>query len=75
MIAAESLVIVGAGILIGSIAALVAIAPALAERANAVPFGRLAAFLGAVMATGLLSALAAIRLATSVQIVEAIKSE
>jgi ABC-type lipoprotein release transport system permease subunit len=75
MVAAESLVIVGAGIGIGSIAALVAIAPALAERANAIPFGRLAAFLVAVLATGLLSALAAIRLATSVRIVEAVKGE
>jgi hypothetical protein len=45
------------------------------ERANAIPFGRLTALLSAVLATGWLSALAAIRLATSVRIVEAVKSE
>ena len=75
LVAAESAVIVGSGILIGTIAALVAIAPALSERANAIPFGSLGLLLGAVLATGLLSALAAIRLATSVRVVEAVKSE
>ncbi len=75
MIAAESLLIVGSGILIGTVAALVAVAPALSERASAIPFGNLSLLLTAVLATGLLSALAAIRLATAVRVVEAVKSE
>jgi ABC-type antimicrobial peptide transport system permease subunit len=75
MVAAESLLIVGSGILIGTVAALVAVAPALSERASAIPFGNLSLLLTAVLATGLLSALAAIRLATSVRVVEAVKSE
>jgi len=75
MVTAESLLIVGSGIVIGSAAAVVAIAPTLVERANAIPFGSLAVLLTAVLATGLLSALVAIRLATSVRVVEAVKSE
>ena len=75
MVAAESLLIVGSGILIGTVAALVAVAPALSERASAIPFGNLSLLLTAVLATGLLSALAAIRLATSERVVEEVKSE
>jgi putative ABC transport system permease protein len=75
MVAAESLLIVGSGILIGTVAALVAVAPALSERASAIPFGNLSLLLTAVLATGLLSALAAIRLATAVRVVEAVNSE
>jgi ABC-type antimicrobial peptide transport system permease subunit len=75
MIAAESLVIVGSGILIGTVAALVAIAPALSERTNAIPFVNLGLLLSAVLATGLLSSLAAIGLATRVRVVDAVKSE
>jgi ABC-type antimicrobial peptide transport system permease subunit len=60
---------------IGTMAALVAVAPALAERATAVPFGDLALLVTAVIATGLVAALLAARVATSMRVVEAIKSE
>jgi hypothetical protein len=63
------------GLVIGTIAALIAIAPALSERADALPIGSLGALLATVIATGLLSSIAAVRLATSTPIVEALKNE
>ena len=54
---------------------MVAIAPAVMERAGTLPFRNLALLLAAVVVTGLLSSLAAVRLATSVSTVDALKSE
>ena len=45
MVTAESLVLVGFGVLVGTVAALVAVAPALSERASAFPFGNLSLLL------------------------------
>jgi putative ABC transport system permease protein len=75
LVTAESALVVGSGIAIGTVAALVAVAPALRQRATAVPFDSLAVLLIAVAATGLVASLLAVRLATSVRIVEAVKSE
>jgi hypothetical protein len=75
LVTAESLLLVGTGVAIGTIAALIAIAPALAERGQRAPFGSLLLLIGAVVATGLLSSFGAVRLATSVPVVQALKNE
>jgi ABC-type lipoprotein release transport system permease subunit len=75
LVTAETLVLVGTGVVIGTVAALVAIAPAIVERASSLPFTSLALLLVAVIATALLASTAAVRLATSMRVVEAIKSE
>jgi ABC-type lipoprotein release transport system permease subunit len=75
VVTAESLLLVGTGVAIGTIAALIAIAPALAERGQRAPFGSLLLLIGAVVATGLLSSFGAVRLATSVPVVQALKNE
>ena len=75
LVTAESLLLVVVGLVIGTVAALVAIAPAVIERGHTLPFAGLAGLLAAVIATGLLSSLAAVRLATSVNTVEALKAE
>jgi putative ABC transport system permease protein len=75
LVTAESLLLVGTGVAIGTIAALIAIAPALAERGQGAPFGSLLLLIGAVVVTGLLSSFGAVRLATSVPVVQALKNE
>jgi putative ABC transport system permease protein len=75
LVTTETLLLVGTGVAIGTIAALVAIAPAVAERASSLPVGNLLLLLVAVMATGFVASLAATRLATSMSVVEALKSE
>jgi ABC-type antimicrobial peptide transport system permease subunit len=75
MVAAESLLLVVTGVAIGTVAALVAVAPAVAERASSLPFLHLGLLIAAVIAAGLVAALAAVRFATSMQLVEAIKTE
>jgi ABC-type antimicrobial peptide transport system permease subunit len=75
LVASESLVLVVCGVGIGTIAALVAVAPTLAERPSAVPVGNLSLLIGGVVLTGLVASLAAVRLATSARVVEALKNE
>ena len=75
LITSESLLLVGTGVAIGTIAALVAIAPAIAERASSLPFASLGLLILAVVATGFVASFAAVRMATSMNVVEAIKSE
>jgi ABC-type antimicrobial peptide transport system permease subunit len=75
LITAETTLLVASGVTIGTVAALVAVAPALAERATAVPLDSLALLLLAVVSTGLAASLLAVRLATSMRVVEAIKNE
>jgi putative ABC transport system permease protein len=74
-IAAESLVLVTTGVAIGTVAAIIAVAPAVVARAETIPAGRLALLLAAVVATGLLSSVAAVKMATATKVVEAIKNE
>jgi ABC-type antimicrobial peptide transport system permease subunit len=71
----ESAVLVVGGLLLGTAAALVAVAPALVERGQAVSIGPLAALVAVVAATGLLASLAAVRMVTRMSITRAIKSE
>jgi len=75
MVLSEGLALVVAGTLLGATCAIVAVWPALQERAQAVPIGSLAALLSAVVATGLISSLFAVRLVAATPVVEAIKSE
>ncbi len=60
---------------IGTIAALVAIAPAIAERGSSLPVVSLGILILAVVATGLVASAVAVRMATSMNVVEAIKGE
>jgi ABC-type lipoprotein release transport system permease subunit len=75
MVLAESAVLVAGGVLLGAIAAAIAVAPAIVERAQALPLGALAGVLGAVVVTGLLSSMLALGLAVRVPVVTAIKNE
>ncbi len=61
--------------LIGTISAALAVAPAIAERGQALPYLALAGVLAAVIIAGLASSLFALAVATRVTVVEAIKSE
>lgn len=75
LVTAESLLLVGTGVAVGTVAALVAIAPTVAERAASLPYASLALLIGAVVVTGLAASLAAVRMATAMRVVEAIRSE
>jgi putative ABC transport system permease protein len=75
LVTAESLLLVGSGVAVGTGAALTAVAPAIIERASAVPYANLMLLIVAVIGTGLLASVMAVRLATSMRVVEAIKSE
>jgi len=76
MVVAENALLLGAGVGVGAIAALVAIAPALAERGGRVPVnagGVVLVF--AVVATGLLSTVVAIRAATRGSLLSSLRSD
>ena len=75
IVTAETMLLVGTGVFIGTVAALVAIAPTVIERSTSLPFGNLALLIVGVVATGLLAAVAATRVATATPIVEALKAE
>jgi ABC-type antimicrobial peptide transport system permease subunit len=75
LVIGESAVLVAGGVLIGTVAAAVAVAPALAERAQALPLPELGGVLAAVVIVGLLSGVAALRLATRIPTVSLLKSE
>ena len=75
MVLSEGLALVLGGTLLGAACAIVAVWPALQERAQAVPIGSLVALLSAVVATGVVSSLFAVRLASATPVVQAIKSE
>ncbi len=75
MVLSEGLALVVGGTLLGATCAIVAVWPALQERAQAVPIGNLFGLLAAVVATGVMSSLFAVRLASSTPVVQAIKGE
>jgi putative ABC transport system permease protein len=75
LVTSESLLLVGTGVAIGTVAALIAIAPAIAERASSLPFASLGLLMVSVVATGLIASFVAVRMATSMNVVEAIKNE
>jgi hypothetical protein len=75
LVLSESLLLVGAGLLLGSITAVVAVMPALLQRSSALPFGQVALLLCAVTLTAMLASILAARLATSSTIVTALKND
>jgi len=75
MVLSEGIALVGSGLLIGAVCAVVAIVPALRERAQAVPFANLVGLLAAVLVTGVIASLLAIRLTSQTSITAAIKGE
>ena len=75
LVLSESLLLVAAGLLLGSMTAVIAVAPALAERATAVPFGQVGLLLLMVTITALFSSILAARVATSSTVVSALKND
>ncbi len=75
MVLSEGFSLVAGGLLLGAGCALVAITPALRDRAQSLPWASLGALLIAVLVTGLIASLFAIRLTSGTSVVEAIKGE
>ena len=75
LVLSEGMALVAGGLLLGAGCAVVAIMPALADRAQSIPFVNLGALLIAVLATGTIASLFAITLTSGTSVVEAIKSE
>ena len=75
MVLSEGMALVSAGLLLGAGCAVVAILPALRDRAQALPVVNLGGLLIAVFVTGTIASLFAIRLTSRTPVVEAIKSE
>jgi putative ABC transport system permease protein len=75
MILAESVLLLGAGLLAGLLAAVLAIAPALVARGGRFPVASTLALLGGVFAAGLVSTLGATRAASSGRLLQALRSE
>ena len=75
MVLTESLALVGGGLLLGAVSAIVAVLPAIRERAQSLPLGSVAALLAAVAITGLVASLFAVRIANRTPILSALKSE
>lgn len=75
MVLSEGMALVLGGLLIGTFCAVVAILPALRDRAQSLPIGSLLTLLIGVVVTGAIASLVAIRLTTRTPVVLAIKSE
>ena len=75
MVLSESLALVGGGLLLGTVSAIVAVLPALRDRAQAMPIQALAVLLATVAITGVLAALYAVRIANRTPVLVALKSE
>ena len=75
MVLSEGMALVTGGLLLGAGCAVVAILPALRDRAQSLPLASLGGLLIAVFVTGTVASLFAIRLTSKTSIVEAIKSE
>jgi ABC-type lipoprotein release transport system permease subunit len=75
MVLSEGLALVSGGLLLGAGCAVIAILPALRDRAQALPLGSLAGLLAAVMVTGAIASLLAIQLTSRTPVVTAIKAE
>lgn len=75
MVLSEGVALVGGGLLLGAGCALVAIAPALRDRAHALPIGNLVGLIAAVLLTGVIASWLAIQLTSRAAITTAIKGE
>lgn len=75
MVLLENLLLVGGGLLLGSAAALVAIAPHLWSDTASIPWRSLLVMLGLVLAAGVLSGLLAVRATLRAPLVSALRGE
>ena len=75
MVLSEGLALVLGGLLIGTVCAVIAILPALRDRAQSIPMASLVTLLIGVVVTGAVASLIAIRLTTQMPVVTAIKAE
>ena len=75
MILAESMLLLGAGVLGGSVAAVIAVAPALWERGGGPSWIDTVVLLGCVVAAGVLASILAARAATRSALLAALRSE
>jgi ABC-type antimicrobial peptide transport system permease subunit len=76
MVVAENVLLLAAGLAAGALSAALAIAPAVAERGSRLPFTAGSALLMiAVLITGLLSSVIAIRAATRMPLLASLRSE
>ena len=75
MVLSEGMFLVTGGLILGAGCAIVAIAPALRDRAQSLPLASLGGLLVAVLVTGALASLLAIRLTSRTPVVDALKSE
>jgi ABC-type antimicrobial peptide transport system permease subunit len=71
----ESAALVAGGLALGTLPAVVAILPAVLERAQTLPIGALSAVLAAVTITGVMASMLAVKLVTRTNVVAAIKSD
>jgi ABC-type lipoprotein release transport system permease subunit len=75
MVLSESLALVGGGLVLGAVSAIVAVLPALRARAQPLPVVDLAGLMAAVVLTGLVASLFAVRLTSATPVVQALKTE
>ena len=75
MVLSEGMALVAGGLLLGAGCALIAITPALRDRAQALPWTSLMILLIGVLLTGLMASLAAIRITARTSVTAAIKGE
>jgi len=71
----ENSALLAAGLFIGTLCALLAVSPALAQRAHTLPIGSLALLLLVVAAVGLLSTWLATRVAVRTPLLASLRSE
>jgi putative ABC transport system permease protein len=75
VVLSESMLLAGAGVILGSATAIVAVVPALLQRTTAVPVAQVAGLLLLVTITAMISSILAARLASSATVVAALKNE
>jgi ABC-type antimicrobial peptide transport system permease subunit len=75
LVLSESALLVGTGVILGTLTAIVAVLPALAERASVLPIGGLALLLLAVILTGVAASVVAARLAAATAVASALKGD
>ena len=75
IVLAENALLIGWGLVVGAVCALVAIAPAVVERGGRLPIGGSGLLLVAVVAAGLLSSIVATRAALNAPLVGALRAD
>ncbi len=75
IVLSESLLLVGTGLLLGSLTAIVAVLPAVLQRASAISVSGLGLLLTTVTIAGVVSSILAARIATSASVVSVLKRD